>query len=198
MLALPSRLSQASILVVDDSQFSTRLITTALAKAGFNAIETAKDGMEAMEKTRHLKPELVILDIVMPKLDGFGYCEQVRKDLDLPRMPIIVQTMLEDRETKLRALSCGADDFLHKPLDADELVLRTRVHLERYFMLQDLNEMCLYLMLGWNWSRRAPSCNIWSRRQSLMPQCTCSISIVMCWKKWLSFPRLLAVTADPK
>jgi DNA-binding response OmpR family regulator len=86
-----------------------------------------------------------MLDLKMPNLDGFGYCELVRKDHTLSRMPIIVQTSADDRETKIRALSCGVDDFLNKPFDPVELGLRARIHLSRYFMLQDANEMCIYL-----------------------------------------------------
>jgi len=147
MLIMPYRLAHARILIVDDSRVSLTIITEALSKAGFQTIEKASDGLEAVEKTRIFKPDLVILDIRMPKLDGFGYCEQARKDSDIPHMPIIVQTALEDRETKLRALSSGADDFLNKPADPIELSLRARVHLERYFMLEDMRNMCDYLKM---------------------------------------------------
>lgn len=62
-------------------------------------------------------------------------------------MPIIVQTALEDRQSRLHALSCGADDFLTKPLDMAELTLRICVHAERYFMLRDMEDMCGYLKM---------------------------------------------------
>lgn len=142
-----SRFSRARILIIDDSPLQVRLVSMALAKVGFLSIETAADGEEGLEKTRRFEPDMVILDLSMPKLDGYGYCEQVRSDPKIARMPILVQTAMEEREAKLRALSCGADDFLHKPLDADELALRVHIHLERYFMLQDTNEMCLYLKM---------------------------------------------------
>jgi DNA-binding response OmpR family regulator len=89
----------------------------------------------------------VILDLQMPNLDGFDYCERVRADVELPRMPIIVETVNDQREAKLRALSCGADDFLLKPLDMEELGLRVSIHLDRYFMMQDIQNMCLYLKM---------------------------------------------------
>ncbi|MDR3425047.1 MAG: response regulator [Alphaproteobacteria bacterium] len=141
------RCANARILIVDDAEFTRRLTSAALAKAGFRRIEFAKDGVEALQKTAELHPDLVILDLSMPRLDGFGYCERVRGDTSLPRMPIIVQTALEDRQSRLRALSCGADDFLTKPLDMDELCLRICVHVERYFMLCDANDMCGYLKM---------------------------------------------------
>lgn len=139
------RFTNARILVVDDVAFTRRLICSALNKAGFMRIDVAEDGAEALQKTYDLNPDLVILDLNMPKLDGFGYCELVRGDPNLPRMPIIVQTGVEERKARLQALSCGADDYLTKPLDMDELALRICVHIERYFMLRDLGSMCNYL-----------------------------------------------------
>ncbi|MDE1901070.1 MAG: response regulator [Alphaproteobacteria bacterium] len=145
--SLPFRLSQARILVVDDSELSLRLIENSLIKKGFSRVDTARDGMEALDKTRNAIPDLVILDLVMPGMDGFAYCEQVRADGSLPRMPIIVQTAAEEREFKLRALSTGADDFLHKPVDQEELDLRVRLHLQRYFGMEDMHEVCDYLRM---------------------------------------------------
>jgi DNA-binding response OmpR family regulator len=142
-----TRFSGARILVVDDSVFDRRLISTALKKAGFTTMMTADDGADAVQKTYDFRPDLVLLDLNMPNLDGFGYCEMVRKDAVLPNMPIIVQTALEDRQSRLHALSCGADDFLTKPLDMAELTLRICVHVERYFMLRDMENMCGYLKM---------------------------------------------------
>lgn len=147
MRPLNYRLSQARVLIVDDIAFNLQLINAALAKAGFQKMDTARDGVEALEKTLSLKPDIVLLDLNMPNLDGFGYCERVRNHPEAPRMPIIVQTIIEEREAKLRALSSGADDFLNKPLDQEELVLRVCMHLERYFMLQDTSDMCRYLKM---------------------------------------------------
>lgn len=139
------RFANARILVVDDVDFTRRLISSALVKSGFSCIETAENGAEALQKTYDVCPDLVILDLNMPKLDGFGYCELVRGDKNLPRMPIVVQTGFDERKARLRALSCGADDFLTKPLDMDELSLRICVHVDRYFMLRDMSNMCDYL-----------------------------------------------------
>jgi DNA-binding response OmpR family regulator len=142
-----TRFPYARILVVDDSVFERMLITTALKKAGFSQIVTADDGSDALQKTYDYQPDIVLLDLNMPNLDGFGYCEKVRADARLPRMPIIVQTALEDRESRLQALASGCDDFLIKPLDMAELSLRICVHVERYFMLRDTQNMCTYLQM---------------------------------------------------
>lgn len=142
-----SRFSYARLLVVDDSVFDRRLITLALKKVGFDKILTADDGADAVQKTYDFRPDLVLLDLNMPHLDGFGYCEMVRSDKSLPRMPIIVQTAMKNRQSWLHALSCGADDFLTKPLDMAELALRICVHVEHYFMLRDLTELCDYMKM---------------------------------------------------
>jgi DNA-binding response OmpR family regulator len=139
---LNSRFSNARILVVDDSIFSRRLISTALEKVGFHNIDTATDGADALAKVYDFCPDLVILDLNMPNLDGFGFCERVRSDPSLPHMPIIVQTEVEEREARLHALSCGADDFLRKPLDMDELRLRICVHVERHLAMIDMKDVC--------------------------------------------------------
>lgn len=142
-----ARFTQARILVVDDSPFNVRLICAKLAASGYSNIEVAVDGVDALTKTYRKMPDLVLLDIMMPNLDGFGYCDQIRSDPSAAHMPIIVQTALEDRDTKIRALSCGADDFLNKPLDLEEVALRVHVHLERYFILQDLENIRSYLKM---------------------------------------------------
>jgi len=141
------RFQQAKILVVDDAPFNVKLICAKLAASGYVNVETAVDGVDALTKTYRMNPDLVLLDLMMPNMDGYGYCEHIRADPNAAHMPIIVQTALNDRETKLRALNCGADDFLNKPLDLDEVSLRVHVHLERYFMLQDLEDMRNYLKM---------------------------------------------------
>ncbi|MFA4995305.1 MAG: response regulator [Bdellovibrionales bacterium] len=72
------RFANARILVVDDSEFDRRLISTALKKAGFTNMMMADDGSDAVQKTFNYRPDLVLLDLHMPNLDGFGYCESVR------------------------------------------------------------------------------------------------------------------------
>jgi DNA-binding response OmpR family regulator len=135
------RFANARILVVDDLSLNVKLIHVALEAAGYSHIASAYNGMEALEKTHHFQPDLVLLDIMMPVLNGYEYCKKIRSDPAARRMPIIVQTALGEREDKLHALSCGADDFINKPIDREELILRVHVHLERYFMFKDTDDM---------------------------------------------------------
>ena len=135
------RFAKARLLVVDDIPLNIKVITAALHGAGYSNIHSATNGMEALKETYHLQPDLVLLDIMMPVMDGFEYCRIIRSDGGAHRMPIIVQTALNERADKLQALSCGADDFINKPIDCEEMILRVHVHLERYFMFQDTENM---------------------------------------------------------
>ena len=136
----PAQVVKTKVLVVDDEQYLRDFYQELLTQEGYD-VTTAVDGQKALEAVMTNPPQVILLDIMMPVLDGFGYCERIRSDSGAQRMPIIVQTALGDREDKLRALSCGADDFINKPIDREELILRVHVHLERYFMFQDNDEM---------------------------------------------------------
>ncbi len=134
----PTRLHASRILVVDDIELNRELILQSLKQAGFHNIHLAADGSEALRLTRELRPDLVILDLMMPSMDGFAYCEAVREDEAFKHMPIIVQTALDDIEQKMRAFRLGASDYICKPLDPGELIARTKVHLNQKILMLDL------------------------------------------------------------
>lgn len=131
-------LQNATILLVDDMEFNLLILKEILASYGFANVELAKNGKEALEKTRDLKPDLVILDLIMPEMDGFEYCQTIRSDPDQQRLPILVQTALTVPEQRKKAFAAGATDFVAKPIDADEIIARSLVHLERQKLLDDL------------------------------------------------------------
>lgn len=135
------RFKEAKILVVDDAVLNIKLISAKLQASGYTNIESAENGKEGVELTHKFKPDVVLLDIMMPVMDGYGYMQHIRADSSFMNMPIIVQTAMEDRQTKLKALGSGADDFLNKPLDLEELALRVHIHLERHFILQDMEAL---------------------------------------------------------
>lgn len=131
-------LLSSRILIVDDSQFNIFLIKEILSSAGFTFIETAGDGHEALHKTQTLHPDLVICDLMMPKLNGYEYCQLVRKIEEFEDLPIIVQTALTSPEQRASAFDAGATDLVNKPINQKELVARTQIHLERQAMLRNL------------------------------------------------------------
>jgi putative two-component system response regulator len=111
------------ILIVDDEECVVEIIGTILSANGLRS-EGAMNGLEGIEKAKALRPALILLDISMPKLDGFGACRKLKEDPDTQRIPVVMCTALNDRETRIKALEAGASDFLGKPIDATELVVR--------------------------------------------------------------------------
>lgn len=113
------------ILVVDDEERNLKLIGLLLSKDNLG-YETAKDGMEALQKLKDYRPDLILLDIMMPGMDGFEVCKRIREDKVHGRVPVVMVTALEDRDSRLAGLVAGANDFLSKPIDSVELMLRVK------------------------------------------------------------------------
>ena len=116
-----------NILVVDDEPQITRVLRTALAGHGYN-VRTASDGDEALEIMREWKPELVITDLSMPNMGGIELCRRIRSKM---AVPIIVLSVRDEEKPKIEALDCGADDYVTKPFNMNELVARVRAGLRR-------------------------------------------------------------------
>lgn len=116
------------ILVVDDYKLSRELFTEYLDHAGYDTIE-AKDGAEALEMLAEHSPDLMLLDLVMPRVDGYEVCRTIKENDNTTLLPIIVVTGLEDFDAKMKALAAGADDYINKPLNEKELLTRVRNHL---------------------------------------------------------------------
>lgn len=132
------RLYNALILVVDDLELNRKMLSHSLKAKGYTNVVVAEDGSQALQMTHELKPDLVILDMMMPAMDGFSYCQAIRTDKAYDSMPIIVQTALDDMEKKLRAFQLGASDYICKPVDPGELTARTHVHLSQKLLMEDL------------------------------------------------------------
>lgn len=147
MIAIPSAIKDSLILLVEDNDVNQQIIRSMITKGGFARVEIAVDGKDALEKTLTLKPDIVVLDLLMPQMDGFDYCKEIRKDTNFSLMPILVQTGSDNRQDKLDILSYGADDFIHKPLDPDELILRLVIHLSRSHMMREMKRTCEYLSM---------------------------------------------------
>jgi class 3 adenylate cyclase len=116
------------ILVVDDVPDNVDILQMRLEAQGY-AVATAGDGVEALEKTRELKPDLVLLDIMMPKLDGIEAVKQLKADASLPFIPVILVTAKADGADVVAGLESGGDDYLTKPVDHAALSARVRAML---------------------------------------------------------------------
>lgn len=118
------------ILVVDDDLDTLKLVGTTLEKQGF-AIIAAKDGTEALEKVAEHSPDLILLDIMMPKLDGYAVTQRLRSNPKTANIPIILFTAKGQVEDKVAGLEVGADEYLTKPTHPAELIARVRNLLKR-------------------------------------------------------------------
>lgn len=115
------------ILVVDDEASIRRILETRLSMIGYDVV-TAADGEEALTVFKREHPHLVVLDVMMPKLDGYGVCQELRKESDVP---IIMLTALGDVADRITGLELGADDYVVKPFSPKELEARIRSVLRR-------------------------------------------------------------------
>lgn len=114
----------AKILVVDDEPAIVDVLTRFLSREGYSVI-TAANGLEALERVRQDPPDLILLDVTMPVLDGFAVCQQLKEDQRTALIPITMLTGLDDREHRTRGIEAGADDFLTKPFE--QSILRARI-----------------------------------------------------------------------
>jgi len=117
-----------TVLIADDEKNIVQLARMYLQAEGFS-VETAANGKETLEKVKQARPDLLVLDLMMPELDGWEVCRRLRKESDLP---IIMLTARGDDVDKIVGLELGADDYMTKPFNARELVARVKAVLRRY------------------------------------------------------------------
>lgn len=115
------------VLVVDDDEKIVKVLVTYLTKEGYMT-ETAMDGKSAVEKARQWQPDIVLLDVMLPELDGLGVCKEIRRDSDVP---IIMLTARDAETDRVIGLEIGADDYVTKPFSPRELIARIRAILRR-------------------------------------------------------------------
>src|SRR5438876_2310080 len=113
------------ILIVDDNETNRDILATRLATHGYELTQAA-DGEEALMAAREQLPDLILLDVMMPKLDGFEVCRRLKADAGLPFMPIILVTAKADSKDIVMGLEAGADEYLTKPIDQLALVARVK------------------------------------------------------------------------
>lgn len=116
------------ILITDDDPHIRELIKHYLHKEGFHTLE-AQNGVEALALVEQELPDLIVLDIMMPQMDGYEFCRTVKREFDLP---ILMVTAKGESEQKIKGFQLGTDDYLVKPFDPLELVMRVKALLKRY------------------------------------------------------------------
>ena len=120
----------ARVLVVDDDRFLRKALTYVLCRHGYEVIE-ASDGEEGLAAIRESRPDLVYLDVVMPKIDGFEVTRLVRKDDELKGTRIVLLTAMGQDTDRAKGEEAGADDFLTKPFSPSNIIKRTRIMLDQ-------------------------------------------------------------------
>jgi DNA-binding response OmpR family regulator len=120
----------ASILVVDDNVDVADTIQRSLVNRG-HQVTAVYNGFDALEAVRQKQPDLIILDVIMPQMDGMEVCRRLRQDAELAHLPIIFLTAMDRLADKVEGFEAGADDYLTKPFDIQELELRVRAVLRR-------------------------------------------------------------------
>lgn len=132
------------ILIADDEERNRRLLRDLLKRNG-HTVHEAIDGESALAKVREVLPDVVLLDVMMPKIDGFDVCRQLRQAPETATIPVLMVTVLKEREDRLRGIEAGADDFLSKPIDVDEVALKVRnaIRMKRLHdrVREDLNKL---------------------------------------------------------
>jgi len=138
---------KATILIVDDNE-AARDTLDALLFSEDRVLVFAEDGPTALAKIADVRPDLVLLDVMMPEMDGYEVCERIRQMPDVREVPVIMVTALDDRDSRLKGLSAGADDFVSKPFDSVELRTRVRtvLRLDRYRKLLAEKERLLWVL----------------------------------------------------
>src|SRR6201997_5516166 len=140
--------SPARILIVDDNETNRDILVTRLSKHGYETLQAA-DGEEALASAAQHRPDLMLLDVEMPKLDGFEVCRRLKKDPAMPFMPIILCTARAASQDVVTGLDAGADEYLTKPIDQAALVARVRSVL-RIKTLHDQVQTQAAELASWN------------------------------------------------
>jgi DNA-binding response OmpR family regulator len=120
---------QIVILIVDDKPANLRVLSESLAEGGFE-IAVATNGESAIKQAQHNPPDLILLDIQMPGIDGFETCRRLKANLKTSDIPILFMTALSETDNKIKGLSLGAVDYITKPFQLEEVLARVKVHIQ--------------------------------------------------------------------
>lgn len=133
-----------TILIVDDNPANLELLGDYLEEAGFEIV-VAQDGVSALDITRKIHPGIILLDVMMPDMDGFTVCSKIKSDAQTKDIPVIFLTSLHEQETKIRGFEAGGIDYITKPIQLGEVLARVRTHLSLRATQQKLAEQNINL-----------------------------------------------------
>lgn len=119
-------MSKPFILVVDDNKITTKLLKRYLEANGYDALE-AFDGIDCLEKVEQRKPDAIVLDVMMPRMDGYETVKNLKENPDTKHIPVVIVTALNDIPNQLKSIDAGADDFLSKPIEEKLLVAKVKL-----------------------------------------------------------------------
>jgi len=122
---LEKNTDRSKVLVVDDLPLNRKLQKTYLNEVGYSVV-LAQDGIEALRRVKEELPDLILLDVMMPKMDGFQVCRHIKNNIKTRFIPIIMVTALNEIESKIKGIEAGADDFICKPFNKLELLARVK------------------------------------------------------------------------
>jgi DNA-binding NtrC family response regulator len=134
------RASQPTILVADDTPANIEVLLKCLSQEGYRVL-VAQDGESAVTQARYGRPDLILLDVMMPEIDGFEACRQLKADDETRDIPIIFMTVLDEIEDKVSAFELGAADYITKPFRYQEVMARVNTHLSLRRLQRELQEM---------------------------------------------------------
>lgn len=126
------------ILVVDDETKNLKLVKSMLDPNSYECL-LKKDGREAMKSVESFKPDLMLIDVMMPFMDGFELTQRLKSNVNTKNIPIILITALSDRDARLQGLEAGAEEFVNKPFLKEELLIRVR----NLLRLKEYNDLLL-------------------------------------------------------
>ena len=118
------------MLIADDDEDLLKILEKRLTTSGYDVVK-ARDGNEVVERAHKEKPDLIISDVTMPKMNGFEAVKALRSSLETAVIPIILLTARQDKESELKGIDAGADDYLTKPFDNEKLIARVKMLLRR-------------------------------------------------------------------
>jgi two-component system, sensor histidine kinase and response regulator len=132
---------KAKILIVDDEEHIVKALRYVLENEGFD-VETAFDGEETLNMVENSKPDIILLDVMMPKKNGYDVCRILKEDKRTQLIPIVMLTALKQKEERIKGIEAGADDFISKPIDQRELLTRIKSLLRIKSLYDELEENC--------------------------------------------------------